>query len=316
VPPRSLAVLTGAGVLLGYLLNLLRLCVLVCFYRLGLAVPSLQSYGMQVDYAIGVSLFLGATILIGLTVGLYLARVAPPAAVEVGAPLRAEDRIGRSALAPRVLVLAAAGLTFFIPQVRSVVVHYQPGLTAEQIGGAFPATVGEYRLRRKWDEVDANGQSMFVWGRYERAAGGAAISMGVYLGAEDHLVSLSKLLQGMRPEWTGVIESPRANAEPVGFIASFYRDGTTRTMDAETSCHGKVCELKGGVAAGGLMTFVMPRPAELFIDPAERRMPLILRGEWSGRTETDEELRAEFTAAMRGFTAALDLDPLLRLEHE
>ena len=72
VSVRGLVMLTTGGVLLGYLLNLVRLCVLVCYYRLGVAIPSIQTYGVQVDYVIGVSLFVGATIALGLVVGLYL----------------------------------------------------------------------------------------------------------------------------------------------------------------------------------------------------------------------------------------------------
>ena len=61
-----LAAVSLAAMLLGYGLNLLRLCLLVIYYRIGLSVPSIQKHGEGVDYAIGCTLFLVATVVIGL----------------------------------------------------------------------------------------------------------------------------------------------------------------------------------------------------------------------------------------------------------
>jgi exosortase J len=172
-------------------------------------------------------------------------------------------------------------------------------------------------LTRTWDEIDSNGRLRFVWGEYRRDGNGETLSMGVYLGS-DHLVSLSKLIQGIRPDWSGSLDAPRAGAEPMNFITSYYRDGATRTMDAETSCAGRACELNGGLSPNGPFTFVTPRLADLFIEPAQLRVPLILRREWqdAGAVDPnmDNRLREEFSRAVREFAASVDLKPLLELK--
>ncbi len=312
--PRALALLTVGGVLLGYLLNLLRLCLLVCYYRLGLSVTSIQSYGTQVDYVIGVSLFLSATLVIGLVAGLYFERNV--AATVEPTQIPEEARKAVPPLVPRVALLAAGALAFFVPQARSVAAHYKAPMGEADVVAAIPLRVGPYALKQTWDESDANGNLRFVWGQYERDDSGAMIAMGVYLGGEDHLVSFSKMLQGVTPVWSGTLDAPRPNATTAHFITSFYRERETRTMDAETSCRGEVCELTGGISDGSV-SVVAPHLADLFIEPVDHRLPLILREQWRVQTATggdpDTELRSDFARTASEFVAALDLKPLLRL---
>lgn len=68
---RWAAYVSGA-VLLGYLFNFIRLCVLILYYRVALGHPSLQDLAKQADYVIGACLFLVATLLL-----MGLARTAP-----------------------------------------------------------------------------------------------------------------------------------------------------------------------------------------------------------------------------------------------
>ncbi len=313
--PRALTLLTAGGVLLGYLLNLLRLCVLVCYYRLGLTLPSIQNYGTQVDYFIGVSLFLSATVAIGWVAGLYFARRVPARGDALLAPLPALQ--SSPALAPRIALLAAIALAFIIPQVRSVAAHYKAPLGEAEVVAAIPHRVGPYTLKQTWDEYDANGNLRFVWSQFERADTGAMIAMGVYLGGEDHLVSFSRMLQGVNPVWSGTLDTPRSNAPAAHFITNFYSDRETRIMDAETSCQGDVCELNGGIS-NGPVSIVAPRLADLFVVPVEHRLPLILREQWSATTSDDlsqnNNLRSQFAADASDFMAALDLKPLVSLK--
>lgn len=52
------------AVALAYLFNLLRLCALVIYYWFALRFPAIDDYGVQVDYAIGGCLFLGAALFV------------------------------------------------------------------------------------------------------------------------------------------------------------------------------------------------------------------------------------------------------------
>ena len=55
-PLGHLGFVIGA-VLAGYVLNLVRLCLVVVYYRIALAWPSLGAYGTEIDYVIGGTLF-------------------------------------------------------------------------------------------------------------------------------------------------------------------------------------------------------------------------------------------------------------------
>ena len=60
LPGRLWAAFTASGVLLAYLLNLIRLCVLVLCYKLALSAPFLARHMEAADYALGSLLFLSA----------------------------------------------------------------------------------------------------------------------------------------------------------------------------------------------------------------------------------------------------------------
>ena len=308
----ALALLSVGGVLLGYLLNLLRLCVLVVYYRVGLGLPSIQPYGKQVDYVIGVSLFFAATLVLGWVSGRSAPGALPPAPLTF---LPSDQPLQTPPLPLRLVLLGAAGLAFFLPQVRSVIAHYRPPLTAQQVAGGFPETAGPYRLDALSEEYDSQHSLMFVWGSYINAETREKLALGIYLGSEDHLVSVSKRYQGIRPTWEGTLDSNSLHDTPARFVTSFYQQADLRTMDAETSCQASRCEQNRMASAG--LTLVLPHPSNLLVEPADRRVPLVLRREWlsaDAANQSDDELRASFDRSVRVFLHDLDLKLLLAPE--
>lgn len=316
--PRAHALLTVGGVLLGYLLNLARLCLLVCYYRLGLTVTSIQSYGTQIDYVIGVSLFLSATVLLGWTAGVYFQKDqgAKPDTFDV--PAASDVTSWKSPrLTYRMIALVVAAIVFFIPQARSFAAHYRPPVTDQQVAAAMPQLAGGFTRVKTWNESDSNGNVKFVWGEYHHRETGAILTLGVFVHGEDHLVSTSKRMQGVYPAWSGSLDIPRPGAAAAHFLTSFYRDSATRTMDAETSCHGNVCELNTE-QLGGPLSVIAPHLTDLFIDPGERRLPLVVREQWAitqaADPNVDDLLRQTFNSNAAEFFAALDLRQLVALE--
>ena len=312
LPWRVLTWFTLAAVLAGYLLNLLRLCVLVLYYRAGVGWPSIRPYGTQVDYAIGVTVFLLATLGVGVLIGLYQHRHSP--AEEAAVPLAA-----RRSVRARALVLANVALVFFIPQARSVAGSFRAPLTAEAALRALPKTVGNYALTRTWEERDATGSLMFVFGDYVRAIDAAHpvathLAFGVYLASEDHYVFLSRLTQGVAPDYQGSMQAATRNGQPATLVTSLYRTPNLLTMDAETSCREEFCSanLAAGGATGTTTGLLHPRIADLFVAPAGRRVPILLRRRWQAGTSLPEPvLRGQFTNSVQEFLSALNLQPLL-----
>ena len=308
LPARVLAAFTVAAVLVGYLFNLLRLCVLVLYYRAGMSFASIRPYGTQADYLIGVTLFLTATLGTGFAITYYAHRhgldhpePTPDAKIE-----RANPPVLRRALA-----LALMAVLFFIPQARSIAASFHTPLTAADALAAYPGTVGPWTLTHTWEERDGQGALMFVFGDYERAVTGEHLEFGVYLASEDHYVFLSKLTQGVKPESQSSFDATTANGKPAHFVTSFYRDDAGLTLDAEASCRDGLCE--GNVAGeGNRVGMLRPHLADLLVAPAARRVPILLRRRWEGSTPTPEaELEQQFDASVREFLGGLNLQPLL-----
>ncbi len=313
LPARVLALFTVAAVFTGYAFNLLRLCVLVLFYRAGIRFPAIQPYGTQADYVIGVTLFLTAMVGTGFAITAYahrhgLDRRSTVADSHEPPRLRSPRQrpIGR-----RALVLALVALLFFVPQSRSIASNFRAPLTAADALGAYPRTVGPYRLTRTWEERDGAGALMFVFGDYQRAGTGEHLAFGVYLASQDHYVFLSKLTQGFKPESQGSFDAVLADGKPAHLLTSLYRDDEVLTLDAEASCRDGLCEsnIHGQDMQVGMLH---PHLADLFVAPATRRVPILMRQRWQASTPVAQPVLVEkFDASAREFLGSLDLKPLL-----
>ncbi len=304
LPPKVLAVGTVAAVLVGYLFNLLRLCTLVLYYRTGVAVPAIRPYGTQVDYVIGVTLFLLATLGVGVAITWYQMRHPRPWPVE---PVAGGSH---KRILPRAIMLAVVAFGLFIPQARSVAASFRPPLEAADVIASFPQTVGPFVLTHTWEEREATGSLMFVFGDYRNQVTGQHLAFSVYLASEDHYVFLSKLAQGIRPDFQSSFDTRTADG-PAHLITSFYRTADVLTEDAETSCRADLCDESLELRPDSV-GFVKPHLADLLVAPATRQVPILLRRQWVATSpEPDAVLRAQFEASAREFLAGLDLRPLL-----
>jgi exosortase J len=240
--PRTLALTTLGAFLMGYVLNLVRLCVLVIYYRVGVSVTSIQPYGAGVDYAIGGTLFLFAT----LGVGLFIRWVEPETqgTEESKPPVIANTQTG-FATAVRAGCFAVIALAFILPTLGSAsatTLSVKP-VDEQAVLSSFPAQVGAYRLVRTYTEQNASGLTQFVMGEYSKTPGNAGssnLTFGLYVGAGAHLVSYSKLSQGIRPSWTGSFEGSDGNAQQplaVHYVTTLYDDGISQEYDAESACY-------------------------------------------------------------------------------
>jgi exosortase J len=321
--PGRLSLVALAGLLLGYAFNLLRLCMLVVYYRIGLSVPSIQKHGVGVDYAIGCTLFLFGALGIGMLIRSLETR--PTAAApqperkpEAGSfSVRPPARSVGYATAARALCFFVLTLVFIVPAIRTAASVYALRPNEKAVIASLPAKVGPYRLLRTYAEHDSSGMIVLAIGEYSGSPGeGSAannLTLGLWVGSGNHFVAACRVAQGVGADWTGAFDAVTPPALPVHFATSFYDDGISRQYDAETACSESGCS--GYVAGSRREGFfvVAPTLSELVFTRSGKRLPILLRREWPDRDSVPSAtLRAHFESDARLFMKELDLRPLVQ----
>ena len=278
-----------AGVALGYLFNLLRLCLLVLYYVLALHLRFLQDHAEGADYLLGGSLFFGAAVLLFSALRLYRGERAEGGSPATSAPIGEFGR-HRRVFAPAfafrcALFVAVAGLGA-VPFARGVAhrVHQERGDSAAAEAGTgfapgFPSASGGFLLRRTWDESLPTGTLLFHWAEYAPALGSGVIAVGVSptLGAHDTM--LCHVARGEDWLWHGDLPLRTRGGQVTTFSASFYNDGVTQFVEATTLCTANTC---GQYTLGGRhpgLIYSRITPESLLRNEATRPVPVLLRAE-------------------------------------
>jgi exosortase J len=307
----------AAAVLLGYLFNFARLCILVLYYLVALHFPWLQKRAEMGDYIIGACLFLLATFLLFYVVrrlsespGQIKPQIKPPAITFPAMPGPAGTSFPLRFAAMLVLVL------FSCYGVARAYIHTHTGSYAARIKqdqnapGVFPARIGSYALARTWNENIFSGPLVFHWAEYVPDDGGTHISLGVspVLGSHDTLICHSA--RGEDPLWRDQITLPTAGNLPISFSGSFFNDGATQYLEATTICNGGSCgEFSSDRTHFGFV-YSKPTSQALFTQDPQRPIPILLRAETIDTTLPVEVARQQMISALRSFLSSVDLDGL------
>ena len=320
--PRTLLLTSLGAFLLGYALNLLRLCVLVVYYRIGVSFPSIQKHGAGIDYAIGCTLFLFAA----LALGLLIRSLEPNTAADT---LKTKQRPGversgfymgarrqRYSMVARALCFLALTLAFMVPEIRSAARQPAPRPSELEVLASFPIWVGPYRLIRTWSEHDSNGMIALAMAEYAASpdTGDTAsrFTFGLWVASGNHLVAGSKFIQGIRAQWTGSFDATARQVLPIHFVTSFYDDGISRQYDAESTCSRSSCSGRNLASGHEGFSFTAPKLSDRASPPHDKSLPILLRREWLDSEPTPSaDLRAQFEVDARLFMEQVDLQPLV-----
>ena len=223
------ALVMAGAILLGYVFNFARLCLLVLYYVVAMHFPSLQDKAENADYVIGALLFLVATVLLfGVIHRLRDAQT----------PIVEATVIGNGALEERKSYagyarIAAMTLVVLVGWVGLVRAH-AANQSAISIGGGtaaekLPARLGDYDLVRSWNETLPTGAIVYTWGEYRPIGGGRPVAIGVspMLGWHNPLICHS--IRGDNPVWQGPLTIVTGGANRTSFSSAFYKDGVERT---------------------------------------------------------------------------------------
>lgn len=317
-------VLVVAGaVLLGYVFNLVRLCVLVLYYIVALHIKWLQSRAEMGDYLIGACLFFFATALLftmirrfspGRDLRLPGLSAAPESVAGAASKLSAP-----SSFRPRWIALALLVLVGSITYARALVQDWKTSHTASdpKVLGLFPQHVGHYILQREWNEYMLNGPLVYYWADYVPDSSAASpekstvVSVGVspVLGAHDTL--LCHAARGEDWLWRGDLQLPTAG-DVTNFGLLFFNNGATQYLEAMTVCTGTTC----GQYSNGLkhFGFVYSRPdtRTLLSQSPTRPIPILLRATTPDTALAPDVARVELTDSLRKFLSGADLPAFTR----
>jgi exosortase J len=307
------AVVAGA-VLLGYVFNFARLCILVLYYLVALHFTWLQDRAEMGDYIIGACLFLLGTFLL-----FYVVRRLSESSREIKTPVMDpaifdDSSAGRSF---RLRFVAMLVLVLFSGYgvARAYVLAHSDSYTAQiktdqNAPGQFPARIGSYTLSRSWNENLFTGPLVFHWAQYVPDGGGTPISLGVSptMGSHDTLICHSA--RGEDPLWRDQLTLTAAGNAAVSFSGSFFNDGATQYLEATTICNGGSCgEYSSDRAHFGLV-YSRPTTQALFSQDPQRPIPILLKAETIDTTLPAEVARQQMIDAVRSFVASVDLDGL------
>jgi exosortase J len=319
---RAWALLVAGAILLGYIFNFLRLCVLVLYYLVALKIVWLQDKATNGDYVIGACLFtIAATLLI-----LAIRRAGRRPGVTEREHAEDPDVLARKAkhdtralhtyyprLAVFVAVVAIGSVAYAVPWAKSMS-RAVTGVAEKQqaaFTGHFPQQMGAYTLSRTWKEQLSTGTIIYEWAEYVRNDNGLRIQLGVspVLGAHD--TTLCHVARGEDSIWQGTIDFPSANHTDESFSASMYNDGVSQFVEASTQCTLAGCGEYTHMRSHFGIIFSLPHAGALLQQPDEAKpLPILLRAETIDVAQPKDAARALLLGELRGFVGEIDLAQL------
>jgi exosortase J len=308
------ALVVMGAILLGYVFNLARLCLLVIYYVIALHFTVLQNKAENADYAIGAALFLFATVLLFAVIH-HLRDTRNPIAL-AAAVVPEQDGIRDPTPRKRFAQLAAMGAFVVLG---GAALAQAPALlpasnsaVAEAAAEWFPPRLGNYTLVRTWKENFSPGVIAYVWAQYVPADGGTPIAIGISPAMGWHDPLMCHFIRGETPLWQGQLAVATADGVPINFNSAFYNDGVTQHIEAATICHGGACgEFTTERTHFG---FIYTRlDSESLLSKYPRRpIPVLLRAETIDMAVPAEAARQQLTGDLRAFLASVKLYDLTR----
>lgn len=303
-------VVIGA-VLLGYVFNLARLCLLVLYYLIALHLTWLQNKAENADYVIGAALFLVATIVLFTVILRFrdARNMEPSEAGDDAARLEPQTHTSsfRYAKLATLATIALFGCVELL-QVRAA----NPSSTATTIDDAaklFPARLGSYTLTRVWNETLITGPIVYMWGEYAPTGGGTPVAIGVspMLGLHDPLICHT--VRGDHPLWQGELTASTADV-PVSFSSAFYSDGATQSLEASTQCTGNLCGEYTTDRTHLGFVYSRPNPKYFLSSDGQHTIPIMVRAETVDMGLSADAARQQLTQDLRTFLSSVNLGSL------
>lgn len=250
----------ATGIAVGYLFNLLRLCLLVVYYKAGQWFPSVQPYGTQVDYVIGGTLFLIASYALGSVVFRRTETADQTARARWFGPTLLHSRaFTRNMIALTLLCLVPA-----LVHVSAVVRDAREARVERETAERFPSVVGSYHLVTTWNEFSDEQIMVYRWARYSDGNPAHDVSLGIWLLRGEHDIRYCHAVRGeqLYPQPGFTHQMP--GLKRAEYDAYVYDDGTNDVLVASLRC--QTCRSRA-VHQLGPLKFIAADPTTYFRGP-------------------------------------------------
>ncbi len=302
-----LPVVAGA-VLLGYLFNLVRLCLLVVYYKVALPYPWLQDRAKGADYIIGGCLFVLALYLFFAAADRLRGRtedVKPPA-----------PAAGTNTPRPAVPFLLRACALLAVSVVFGFDALHAESLAGAQLGAipAMPEQLGRYHLVRTYQDTLVDGAVVYTWGEYAAPDTGTGpelphVAVGISPELDAHDTEVCHIARGEDPTSHGEIVARTASGE-VALVAATYNNGAAQTLEASTVCDNGACR-QFTTSTGGV-TFIYAHPHRTLPMQAAptRPVPMLLKLESADAVSPASVVGPQLANELKLFLQDVDLQAL------
>lgn len=306
------APVVAGAVLLGYLFNFLRLCLLVVYYKLALGHEWWQNHARQADLVIGGCLFVLALVIF-FAVAERLRR--DPADVRPDAPEPPAPIRPAKPYLTRVAAVLALAMIFGVEAIHALRAEAAYEATRPTPAG-LPQHIGNYTLIRTWTDTTIEGTVVYIWGEYAAPPqppgpnGASAPSPHVSLGISPQLgvhdAEVCHIARGEDPTWHGQIATPSPGGE-IDLTSATYNNGVTQRLEASTVCDSGTCRQYS--ETGEHITLVYARPHRDLPMSADRTrpVPVLLKVESLDVMSPTSVIEPQLATALKAFLAQANL---------
>jgi exosortase J len=304
------APVVAGAVLLGYLFNFLRLCLLVVYYKIALGHNWLQNHARQADLILGGCLFVLALVIF-FAVAERLRHdsrdVAPEPPAAPG-PRRARPYLTRVAA-----VLALSSI-FGAEAIHALRLQRAYEATRPTPSG-LPQHIGSYKLLRTWTDTTLEGAVVYIWGEYAspsspNSAPAAArqphISLGIAPQLGVHDAEVCHIARGEDPTWHGQIDTP-SPAGQIDLTAAAYNNGVTQRLEASTVCDAGACRQYSQTTQHITLLYARPHRELPMQADRTRPVPVLIKVESLDAFSPVSVVEPQLAAAVRDFLQQANL---------
>jgi exosortase J len=300
------APVVAGAVLLGYLFNFLRLCLLVIYYKIALGHNWLQNHARQADLVIGGCLFVLALVIF-FAVAERLRH--DPRDVAPQPPAAPASRRANPYLA-RVAAVLALSAVFGAEAIHALRLQAAYEATRPTPSG-LPQHIGSYTLRRTWTDATLEGTVVYIWGEYVAPSAtpntsSIPIDLGISPQLAAHDAEVCHIARGEDPTWHGQIDTPSPGGR-IDLTAALYNSGVTQRLEASTVCDAGACRQYSETTRHITLLYARPHRDLPMQADRTRPVPVLLKVESLDVISPTSVIEPQLAAALQAFLAQANL---------